>query len=538
MTQRFTRDESGMAMALAVMMILLIGVMGAGLLTFMQNDLKSIMEANKGQMSLDIADAGVEAAKSHLRQDSFREHYDTNRANDCAEGWRVGNENWSKATEGYFSAATPGKCDDPADEVTHPADDPATPWPDHYGVTDQFASGRFHVTIECYNQVDDGDVEGVTGFDPCDGGAAGLAPDTQPSTERKFFKITSTGYDTEAGDGAVRKIEAIYFTSQNTYVPLAYWTPGNINYNGTQCVKRMSFFAGGNITNVKRGLGCNGAASSPAGIIADRSQDALYRDWVKAPNNSTQRVDAGGNPVNSAGFGAGGFVCAGSPGPSCDGPEDSYADGYRDYDQTTGTKGQLKEFEIHAPYPTPAGQITFPFEEGTAIEDPSTLIDPGLLEEMEAAASAQNTYYPASGDYTIDTWPAEPGQDARYFIDGRGGPGVDVRFNVNTCVGSCAGDPKARGIIIVANGEFRFSNSSNGFDGVIIVIGEGGPDGGGTDDNSGSYQQTGSDQLDGYASASGNITIGGDVDPDTSVDLENLNSFTSLNFWSWRELYQ
>ena len=86
MIQRFTRDESGMTMALTIIMILLIGVMGAGLLTFVQRDLQSVIEVNRGQKALDIAEAGVQAAKSHLRVDSFRQHYDTNRANDCTEG--------------------------------------------------------------------------------------------------------------------------------------------------------------------------------------------------------------------------------------------------------------------------------------------------------------------------------------------------------------------------------------------------------------------------------------------------------------------
>jgi hypothetical protein len=72
MRRSFLRDETGMTMALTVIMILLIGVMGAGLLAFVQSDLKSVIEVNQGQKALDIAEAGVQAAKSHLRVDSFR----------------------------------------------------------------------------------------------------------------------------------------------------------------------------------------------------------------------------------------------------------------------------------------------------------------------------------------------------------------------------------------------------------------------------------------------------------------------------------
>jgi hypothetical protein len=38
--------ESGVALGLAVIMILLIGVMGAGLLTFVWSDLETVVEVN------------------------------------------------------------------------------------------------------------------------------------------------------------------------------------------------------------------------------------------------------------------------------------------------------------------------------------------------------------------------------------------------------------------------------------------------------------------------------------------------------------
>ncbi len=43
------RDESGITMGLAVIMIVLIGVMGAGLLAFVRNDLGSVVEVTKGR---------------------------------------------------------------------------------------------------------------------------------------------------------------------------------------------------------------------------------------------------------------------------------------------------------------------------------------------------------------------------------------------------------------------------------------------------------------------------------------------------------
>ena len=77
MIRRLVDEEAGMTMGLAVIMLVLIGVMGAGLLTFVQRDLASVVEVNRGQKALDIADAGVQAGKGQLSSsDTTREHYD------------------------------------------------------------------------------------------------------------------------------------------------------------------------------------------------------------------------------------------------------------------------------------------------------------------------------------------------------------------------------------------------------------------------------------------------------------------------------
>jgi hypothetical protein len=66
MIQKFARDESGMTMGLAMLMILIIGVMGAGLLTFANTNLNTVVEVNQGQRAFEVADAGVEVAKRQL----------------------------------------------------------------------------------------------------------------------------------------------------------------------------------------------------------------------------------------------------------------------------------------------------------------------------------------------------------------------------------------------------------------------------------------------------------------------------------------
>ena len=67
-----------MTMALSVLMIVLIGVMGAGLLTFVSRDLNSVLQVNQGQRAQTMADAGLEAAKRQLSVvDALPSSYDT-----------------------------------------------------------------------------------------------------------------------------------------------------------------------------------------------------------------------------------------------------------------------------------------------------------------------------------------------------------------------------------------------------------------------------------------------------------------------------
>lgn len=72
------RDEAGIALGLAVILVVLIGVLAAGFLAVVRSDLLSTISANHGQRAFDIADAGARAAAAHLRSDAAPEHYDAN----------------------------------------------------------------------------------------------------------------------------------------------------------------------------------------------------------------------------------------------------------------------------------------------------------------------------------------------------------------------------------------------------------------------------------------------------------------------------
>lgn len=83
MMVRFVREEAGMTMGLVVIMLVLIGVMGAGLLTFVSTDLNTVVEVNQGQRAFEMADAGIQAARKQIRdRDSNPSRYDGAGADD------------------------------------------------------------------------------------------------------------------------------------------------------------------------------------------------------------------------------------------------------------------------------------------------------------------------------------------------------------------------------------------------------------------------------------------------------------------------
>jgi Tfp pilus assembly protein PilX len=63
------REERGMALGLAIIVVVVIGVMGAGLLTFVSTDLQAVVAVNRGEQAFELAEAGIEVAKAHLADD-------------------------------------------------------------------------------------------------------------------------------------------------------------------------------------------------------------------------------------------------------------------------------------------------------------------------------------------------------------------------------------------------------------------------------------------------------------------------------------
>lgn len=304
MVQRFIKDESGVVLGLAIIMIVLIGVMGAGLLVFVRNDLEAVVEVNQGQKALEMADAGAQAARQHLLGDKRAAHYDVD----------------SNSNAFYYDV----NCDVPATDTYEPAaasPDPVEAWsPESGGVTKNFANGQFNVTVRwlkpdatdsrCRAPVTSAD---ATGFD--------------------YFKVTSTG----TVSGATRKVEVIYST-YSLNVPKGYYTPGDVNIAGTACIANVSIFSGGNV-DFDGGGGCKDDAGNSIGHF--KGQDLNYGDWNNPPSDKFNKTARG---TDKAGVGAVGTVT------------DSTSQGVRDFGSNTSPK-----FVAAPSDPQPTSQITFPF---------------------------------------------------------------------------------------------------------------------------------------------------------------------------------
>jgi type II secretory pathway component PulK len=70
MIRRLPSEERGMALGLAIIVVVIVGVMGAGLMTIVATDLEAVVAVNRGEQAFELAEAGIEVAKAHLANDS------------------------------------------------------------------------------------------------------------------------------------------------------------------------------------------------------------------------------------------------------------------------------------------------------------------------------------------------------------------------------------------------------------------------------------------------------------------------------------
>lgn len=408
MPGRLIREESGMTMALALMVMVLVGVMGAGLLVFVQNDLRSVVESNQGQKAFNLADAGAQAGKAHLMTDADAIHYDG--ATDLAAS--------PPNTESPWSYAGVGK--------TFNLD----------GIAGNSTTVKIQYLPPCTF--------------PCDPEDPDYAPKPLPDGETNYppgedyFKVVSEG---RAGD-ARRKVEAIY----NTFsldLPKGYYTPGNITISGSADITNISMFARGDVT-------VNGGASI-------EGKDLAYKKWAATgdaadasgytpsyPNsyNSTPRL------TDAAGIGAVGNINSEVAG--------------RDYDGPIGEAAP--RFVLAHSNPQLSSEISFPFassaqpemeEMRAAAQAQGNYYTPsgstGLESGAELGVAASTPKWPTNSStstmvYVRFTNPAG-NNNLTWDVDGSG---------------DCNGTP-ARGTLVVENGNFKTGQNKLPLRGVVIV---------------------------------------------------------------------
>jgi hypothetical protein len=286
----------------------LIGVMGAGLLTFVRSDLEAVIEVNQGQKALGLADAGVQAARRQLRSDANPGHYD----GDAAE-----NVEWAYVAPVGETAGRILSLDDGSVRVTI----------------------QYLLPSTTTAQVEDGD----------------HAPELVPGDLNNYFKVISEGMV----GGARRKVEAILYTS-GLDVPATYYTPNDITLDDV-AISGVSFFAGGNIDMV---------GDVTIDRVAPAIYEDWDTTGFSPPSrlNTAPRVDVTGNRITGTGLAAEGLVC--ENGDCSDSSANSVADGVHDYDRYTGTKGSNNRFVRKADpdEPNAPGTISYPFDPDAGLD--------------------------------------------------------------------------------------------------------------------------------------------------------------------------
>ena len=246
MLHRFSRDESGIAMGLSIIMIVLIGVMGAGLLVFVQTGLRSTVQVNQGQKALNMADAGVQAAKGQLIINASPIQYDG--IDNPAASPPNPESNWSYAGSGRTLSL--GNCNNCIN-----------------------VSIRYLLPATTSSRLTEPNYAPVL--------TPGGQPNYPPGVD--YFRIISEGSVGETR----RKVDAIYST-QTSGTPQGYFTQGSIRISGNITLEGLSMFAMGDIT----------ANGQPAVV----GSDIAYDNWNRPPWNTTQRGS------NAPGLGAVGTV--------------------------------------------------------------------------------------------------------------------------------------------------------------------------------------------------------------------------------------
>lgn len=489
--RRLAEEEAGMTMALAIMTMVLVGVMGAGLLTFVAADLNAVVAVNQGQRAFEMADVGIRAAELQLTSDSDPGHYDGGmddvRWSFDAEGVTLNDLDENAATTDYTSVA----------------------------IEYVSSTGRFRAVSDGRY----GDARRrIEAFFEKAGGSDGI---------RAYYAPGDIHIESSNEDDAIKGV--------------SFFSGRNILLDGFSFA---DYGADGASVRIQTGV---------ADVLGDwnTADDSPPAYWNSA---GRKRGLANGAPLTDAGFAAEGYVCGSTDCPDPD-PDpnvvavstgEMISDGIYGYDRRTGTLGNRLKFsrkydpseqEDPARYPngvdggTPARDIiTYPFPlDGPNVE---ALLERAQSGEPNAYLDAATTPYDFDEVYDSD----EP---RVVFVDANGG---DVRLAIDD-----GRSPK--GVIAVRCGNLTIQGEE--FTGIVLVLDDDGNAEGecGAGDGKSRYKAENAD-VKGYVYVeSTNEDDALYVDSDSLVSplpageeyeelLDLVWSSGGVRLQRWRELYQ
>ena len=497
MLGKLARDESGMTMVLVLITIVLIGVMGAGLLTFVSRDLNTVVEVNQGQEAFDLADAGIEAARQQLDAQPLESLYSGDSADDS---------NWSYQKNGGMGMT-----------LSYPG-----------------VPGEVSVAIK---------------WDPTGSYYQVISTSTADDAQRKIearYKKSGGG-----GGGGNDPSIPVYYTPSDI----------KIKSSGTRGVslRGMSLFAEGNILiqNLTTPASFRADYEDNGGALQVQSTRDELRDWNSTNSavydpagnwNTIGRKDFYHTPnpnraFERAGLAAEGKICGfllSSTG-TCPSTASSVADGVYGYDSTTGPTGPTGSPNltprgnrltfVDKPNnadgtvpPNQAGTITYPFPRPTP--------NPAGLKQR---AQDNGTYYKGSSPPLNTLFPNASGGDRVVFIDAEGGT---IDFSTSNSANN-------KGVLVVWCGNLVMNQNFQGI--VLNLYGDDLPGGSSCGADKGVYRNAGQD-FSGWVYAEGGTTstAGIELDPGSSIsplpagdwDLLDLAFGTTagpIQLQTWRE---
>jgi len=536
-----------MTMGLAVIMIVLLGVMGAGLLAFVSTDLNTVVEANRGQRAFEMADAGVQAAKRQLREDPEPLHYDGADVDDVewATGrvltdlYDDGSTTEDRATVAITSLGLPdgpfrvvsmgryGAATRVVEAVLEPVKGVNLSRTYRTSATSICNSNtKFQLQVPSDLIMEGDGLFGsncsidMNGGNIIVGGSANFASNVGVQGSDGIFVRQDASFNSNANLNGSRLYVGrdATFNSNTVISDGSIYVGRNATFDSNSRLEGASLFSGGNVVLNSNNFSLGNAL------------DDSYGYWDNEYNPTAR-------DSNLAGIGAVGTI-------SGDGESDAFK-GSRSYDSTTGDSVSTGTRFVSSGATSPT-TMTFPFDpveysapltspEGSVEASRMTQADIDALREMaqeQEAETGANHYRPVAGDrsYAIDSdedWPISSSDVYGYgtvvfYEFPTADPDNEVLWDIN----ALCSDTSRKGILVAENGSIESGSNSAGFNGWMLAW-------------NGSFLADSNTCMNAFINATDGMTFNSNAqiqDPQEDTD-QDLSIFRRIRVLGWRECY-